>query len=79
MKPKEERNPARRRLLGTLAGAVTGLVGLKLVGQRAAAAGTSPQVATLEAAAAGPAEEPSGASRAIPLIKPAPHSVKRHG
>jgi len=65
--------PHRRQLFGALAGAVTGLVGLKLGRSERT---VQPPAAPLADAALDPV--PSTSPSRI-VVKPAPHSVKRHG
>jgi hypothetical protein len=66
-------NPPRRRLLGVVAGGIAGLVGLKLGRREQAMALPSTQDSSTDERRT---REPS---RAAIVVKPAPHSVKRHG
>jgi hypothetical protein len=63
----------RRRVLGAVAGAVAGLVGLKLSGRKST---VSPLARATEAS---PTTEPVARAATKLVVKPAPNSVKRHG
>lgn len=65
----------RRRLFGAVAGAVAGVVGWA-IGSRP----ESPASPAKNASSAVGSSEPARAPSAGPIVvKPAPHSVKRHG
>lgn len=71
-------NPPRRRLLGVVAGGIAGLVGLKLGRREPAEAAASIEASSGKAASGETGRPPQKSSAAI-VVKPAPHSVKRHG